>query len=321
MSSNIIDFHAARKKKFPGHKSTDNPRLTYLVPLWLAERRVNNLQESGIESYRDVFLLFVKFAGDIRVQDLDVDLVKRYKCARMEQVDASTTRQALTVIRAFCTWAVEEGYLEENPTDYVSNPKVTPPNPDPLSREQIHQLIAAIDQPPRTHKHTWRRNRRAVCLMLYAGLRKAEAAGLEWRDVDLERRTLTVRREVAKGGKSRVLPICDELLEELKAAPRRELHWAVVDQGEGEGAGKPLKAKSLGHLCERWLAGRGVRIHAHQLRKTFATELHMRDEDIATIQRLLGHADPKTTMRYIGISAQKEHAAVQKLRFREPDES
>jgi hypothetical protein len=31
---------------------------------------------------------------------------------------------------------------------------------------------------------------------------------------------------------------------------------------------------------------------------------------------LLGHSDPKTTLRYIGASSEREHAAVEKLRFR-----
>lgn len=57
-------------------------------------------------------------------------------------------------------------------------------------------------------------------------------------------------------------------------------------------------------------------IHSHQLRKTFATELYLRGEDLATIQRLLGHADPKTTMRYIGASAMKEQEAVNRLTLR-----
>lgn len=172
--------------------------------------------------------------------------------------------------------------------------------------------------PNQSHKATHQRSRRAVCVMLYAGLRLAEVAGLERRDLDLDRRTITVRREIAKGGKPRTVPICDELLAELEPIRGYTLGWAVIDQGDAPKLqGRPLAIKSVAHIFELWLPRRlGWPIHAHQLRKTFATELYVRGEDLATIQRLLGHSDPKTTMRYIGASAAKEHAAVAKLQFR-----
>lgn len=39
--------------------------------------------------------------------------------------------------------------------------------------------------------------------------------------------------------------------------------------------------------------------HAHALRHTFATRYYRRTRDLAGLQRLLGHADPKTTMVYV----------------------
>jgi integrase len=212
---------------------------------------------------------------------------------------------------------VAEGVLDDNPARRVSHPKVEAPNPDPLTREQIGELLAALAKPGRSHKANWRRNRRAVFVMLYAGLRLAEAAGMERRDLDLDRRTITVRHEVAKGGRPRVLPICDELAAELEYVRGYAGTWAVIDQGDTDaGRGKGLTVKSLAHLFERYLAARlSFPLHPHQLRKTFATELYVRGQDLATIQRLLGHADPKTTMRYIGASSDKEHAAVNELTF------
>lgn len=260
---------------------------------------------------------FVRFAGDVPPARITVDCIKDYKRDLMARVAPGTARHALTVVRAFLAWCVAERYAAENVALLVSHPHVEPPNPDPLTSDLITALLAALDAPQRSHKATWRRNRRAVCLMLYAGLRIAEVAGLEWRDIDLARREITIRREIAKGGRPRVVPICDELADELGRARYRLPSYRVVDQGDTRmQRGRKLDPKSLAHLFERWLPARGIEIHAHQLRKTFATELYVRGEDLATIQRLLGHADPKTTMRYIGASAQKERQAVEKLTFR-----
>lgn len=293
------------------------PTILHLLPDWLRDRRSDGRRESGVESYEAILGRFVRDVGDMPPSGITVDLVKTYKRELMARVAPGTARHALTVLRTFCAWCVEEGYLSTNPALLVAHPRVVPPNPDPLSAAEIVALLAALDAPQRSHKTTWRRNRRAVCLMLYAGLRIAEVAGLEWRDIDLDRCEIIVRKEIAKGGNPRTVPICDELAAELRAARFRSPSYAVVDQGDGwKQRGKALESKSLAHLFERWLPRRGISIHAHQLRKTFATELYLRGEDLATIQRLLGHADPKTTMRYIGASAQKERTAVQKLTFR-----
>lgn len=318
----IIDFQQAARRLLGEDRArlyaiSSSPTLAALLPLWIRDRRADGRRPRGVESYEAIFRRFIRFAGDRPVDQVTAELVKDYKRDLMIRVAPGTARHALTVVRMFCEWAVTEGYLVHNPALSIPHPHVETPDPDPLSRSEIGALLTALDAPQHSHKATWGRNRRAVCLMLYAGLRLAEVAGLERRDLDLDRRTLTVRRESGKGGKPRVVPIGDELLRELESIRAYRPPWAVVDQGDTPGKrGRPLAIKSLAHIFERWLVRRGITLHAHQLRKTFATELYLRGEDLTTIQRLLGHNDPKTTMRYIGASAAKEQTAVDRLRFR-----
>jgi integrase len=308
----VLDFQATRQRR------PRQPAISDLLPEWARDRVADGRRPSGVASYTAIARRFLGFCGDGPPGRITEAVVKRYKRDLMARVAPGTARHALTVVRAFCAWCVAEGHLSENVALAVAHPRVELPNPDPLSTAAVQALFRAIDRPPRSHRSTWRRNRRAICLMLYAGLRIAEVAGLEWRDVDLDRREIIVRREIAKGGKPRIVPVCDELLEELLCAKWRAPLYAVVDQGDTRmQRGKHLGSKSLAHLFERYLPGRGIHIHAHQLRKTFATELYLRGEDLATIQRLLGHSDPKTTIRYIGASAKKEREAVQKLTFRQ----
>jgi integrase len=321
---NVIDFRAARKQFLSDEMR--EPTLTELLPDWLEDRTSDGRRPCGIETYRDVFGRFIVFAGDIPVSQVTTELIASYKRDLMKRVGAGTARLALTVVRSFCEWSVTQGYLDKNHALRVKHPKVEPSDPDPLTREQLQQLLGMLAEPPRYYKALWRRTRRAIFLMLYTGVRLAECSGLEWRDIDLERKIITIRRDIAKGGNPRIIPICAELLAELQVAyegtPKPKPHWAVVDQGDTkQGRGKPLSPKSLAHIFERWLSARGLQIHAHQLRKTFATELYIRDVDIMTIQRLLGHTDPKTTIRYIGAWPHKEHEAVAKLTFQANNEA
>lgn len=298
---------------FPQRAGRVSQTIRALLPAWRTGRLADGRRVRGVASYITKVEQFLDWAGEITPGDLSDDLIARYKVALHERDLASgTIRHSLTVLRSLCGWCVEQGLLTSNPALRVQHPRVEPPDPDPLTRAQIDQLIAAIDVAPQSHKLTWRRNRRAIMLGLYAGFRIAEIAELKWGDVDLARGEIIIRRKGGKGGKSRVVPICDELSAELLLAKRHTAADAVIDQGDGT----PLTVKSCSHIYERWLATRGIAIHSHQLRKTFATELYVAGEDLATIQRPLGHTDPKTTMRYLGASAPKERAAVQKLQFR-----
>jgi site-specific recombinase XerD len=313
----VINF-AAAVEKLGRSVPAPKPTLVGLAPRWIADRKADNRRPRGVKSYEEVFARFLVFAGEeTPITGFTEELVKDYKRDLMTRVAPATARHALTVVRAFGDWAVAENLLPSNPALRVPHPRVEPPDPDPLAREQITELLHALSEPGKTHKATWRRNRRAVFLMVYAGLRLTETAGIERRDLDLDRRTITVRREVAKGGRPRVVSMSQELAVELEHVRSYQGSWSVVDQGDTEaGRGRPLTFKSLSHLFERYLARRlSFPLHPHQLRKTFATELYVRGEELATIQRLLGHTDPKTTMRYIGASSSKERAAVERLTF------
>jgi integrase len=315
--------------------ASPSPRIADLLDDWCASRLADGMQPRGVKRYRQHLEAFLLWAGaDLQVAELTRRRILDYKTALGSRptgrrrrgdptgtlVSPGTTRNALTCLRTFCAWCIEREYLTENPALAVRHPRVIPPPPNVLSREQIRDLFRAIDKAPGSHRATWPRNRRCILLMLYAGLRREEAANLLWGDLELERRELTVR--YGKGGRSRVVPICAELLAELvfdgpQPAGQPVLSTNADDLG--------LDHRSVGHIFERWLPGRWPAttdgelpplVSPHQLRRTFATELYVRGVDLLTIQRLLGHSDPKTTLRYIAASSTKEHAAVELLRFR-----
>lgn len=315
--------------------ATPSPRITDLLDDWCNARLADGMQSRGVARYRQHMEAFLAWAGDdLRVDQLDRRRIADYKTALGSRptrrrrrgdpegklVSPGTTRNALTVLRSFCEWCIEREYLAENPAQGVKHPRVIPPPPNVLTRPQIRDLFRAIDTPPHSYRATWPRNRRCILLMLYAGLRREEVANLRWGEIDLERRELVVA--YGKGGRSRVVPICRELLVELAQAGPRPAHVPVVDQGDGTEVG--LDHKAIGHIFERWLPRRWPvaegelppLVSPHQLRRTFATELYVRGVDLLTIQRLLGHTDPKTTLRYIAASSEKEHTAVELLRFR-----
>lgn len=304
--------------QFPMQPQRARVMLADAIDDWAADRSADGYRPRGVESYRAVAWHFSDWAGSPALAAVNEATIQRYKRAQAARgVSSGTIRNRLTVLRAFFDWAVGQGFCTDNPARDIKNPKVTAPAPDPLKRHEIAQLLAACEVPSKPNRGTDARSRRCMYLMLYAGLRIAEVASLRWADVDLDRALITVRPEGGKGGKSRVIPIADELAAELKRAPHIRPSYAVVCQGRG----KPLTVKSLAHVFERWLPARGMHIHAHQLRKTFATELYLANGDLFLVQRCLGHADPKTTLKYIGAAGgMLDRDAVLKLRFKSTPE-
>jgi site-specific recombinase XerD len=133
------------------------------------------------------------------------------------------------------------------------------------------------------------RNRALVELVYSAGLRSAEAVGLDLGDVDFEQELVHVRR--GKGGKERVVPLGEEaalwLARYLREA-RPLLARGANDAFFLSARGRRLDTSTL----------RRVVPHPHRLRHAFATHLLNGGADLRTIQELLGHSSLSTTQVY-----------------------
>jgi site-specific recombinase XerD len=133
------------------------------------------------------------------------------------------------------------------------------------------------------------RNRALVELVYSAGLRSAEAVGLDLGDVDFEQELVRVRR--AKGGKERVIPLGEEAALWL-AVYLREARPALAT-----GANDAFFLSARGRRLDTSTLRRIVP-HPHRLRHAFATHLLDGGADLRTIQELLGHSSLSTTQVY-----------------------
>ncbi|MGD0274028.1 MAG: tyrosine-type recombinase/integrase [Gaiellaceae bacterium] len=139
------------------------------------------------------------------------------------------------------------------------------------------------------------RNRALLELVYSAGLRSAEAVGLDLADVDFESETVHVR---GKGGKERVVP----LGEEAAAWAGRYLHEARPALARG--AEDAFFLSASGRRLDTSTLRRLVR-HPHRLRHAFATHLLEGGADLRVIQELLGHSSLSTTQVYSHVDARR----------------
>ena len=129
-----------------------------------------------------------------------------------------------------------------------------------------------------------------------AGLRLGEIIGLEWRDIDLAARRLTVERSdwlghvtVPKGGRSRQLPMTQRLTAALKGVRhlRGERVLCLPD-------GSPITRDRVIEAVRGAQRIAGIAQGVHILRHTFCSHLAMKGAPARAIQELAGHADLTT---------------------------
>jgi site-specific recombinase XerD len=139
------------------------------------------------------------------------------------------------------------------------------------------------------------RNRALVELVYSAGLRSAEAVGLDLGDVDFEQEHVRVR---GKGGKERVVPLGEEASHVVALYlrdGRPELARGANDALFLSVRGRRLDTSTLRRLLP----------HPHRLRHSFATHLLEGGADLRTIQELLGHSSLSTTQVYSHVDAKR----------------
>jgi site-specific recombinase XerD len=139
------------------------------------------------------------------------------------------------------------------------------------------------------------RNRALLELIYSAGLRSAEAVGLDLVDVDFENETVHI---LGKGGKERVVP----LGEQAAAWTGRYLHQARPKLAHG--ANDAFFLSVSGRRLDTSTLRRLVR-HPHRLRHAFATHLLEGGADLRVIQELLGHSSLSTTQIYSHVDSRR----------------
>ena len=139
------------------------------------------------------------------------------------------------------------------------------------------------------------RNRALLELLYSAGLRSAEAVGLDLADVDFDREAVHVR---GKGGKERVVPLGEQAALHV-ARYLRDARPALV-----RGAVDAVFLSVRGRRLDTSTVRRLLR-HPHRLRHAFATHLLEGGADLRTIQELLGHASLSTTQMYSHVDARR----------------
>ena len=216
------------------------------------------------------------------------------------QLAPATCNRILSVFKRVCSVAAVHGTLShgQSPCAGVAPFKVYLLRERYLAQEEALRLMAALEGSDRPEA-------RALRLLLLTGARKSEILRLRWEHIRLDLRLLTV--PLSKSGKPRHIPLSDEAVSVIRSIPHVPGNpWLFP----GHAPGKPLSDIYLFWNRIRQELGLGdVRIH--DLRHTFASFLVNTGHSLYEVQKLLGHSDPRTTMRYAHLGQGALLAAVE----------
>jgi integrase len=236
------------------------------------------------------------------IDEIQILSIEQYKAEKIKAgLSSKTVNNHLATLSKSLRCAEEWGKMS-TALPKIKRLKTSSHRIDFLSPIESRQLIQDQNEP------MWN------CMILVAlrtGMRLGELLGLEWSDIDWERRLLTVRQSLVRGvmgtpksGKMRHIPLAREAYEAL--ADMRRLRGRVFEI-PGREITHRVAANAIHRICKR---ANVRKVNWHLLRHTFASHLAMEGTPIPVVQQLLGHSTIVMTMRYAHLSPSKLSEAV-----------
>jgi integrase/recombinase XerD len=214
--------------------------------------------------------------------------------------------QILLAIKGLFRWLTLTHRIPSNPAADVELPRRQHRLPRAvLSVAAVERVLAQ----PNLDSASGLRDRAILELLYSTGIRRAECAGLNLSDLDLDRSILMVR--CGKGARDRYVPAGRRSVNWIERYLReaRPLHVANPDDGHlfMSRRRSHLSPKRLGDLVRGYLIQAGIRPAGacHLLRHTTATLMLEGGADIRYIQEILGHAQLSTTAIYARVSIRR----------------
>lgn len=221
-----------------------------------------------------------------------------------EGVHTATVRRDLSCLSSIFSQAESWGWCDRNPVQaYLRSRRKTLKESAPRTVHWTPEEEArALELAP-----NWLE--RLLTFIIDTGLRREEVFGLLWTDVDLARKEVRVRSEVAKSGKMRSVPLFPRALAAIEALPKRTGYVFVSKTGRRYSPTAPSVNEALTRLCAR---ANVTKITLHDARRTAGIRMlrHYRFS-LPEISLWLGHSSIAVTQAHYSFLAVDDlHSAV-----------
>ncbi len=290
------------------------------LDIWAAEY-LGAVKPLTVQAYRGKIRLYIKPAiGAVRLDRLDAHTIQSmYNALGKPRGDKPPlTNKTITnvhgVLHKALSQAVANGYIRSNPANACKPPRIIKAKIKPLDDDQMRAFLEAI----RGHQ-----NETLFTVTLFTGLREGEILGLTWDNVDFERGTITVEKQLQrspnrgegyffaplKNDNIRVVTPAPHVMKLLRShkARQNETRIQIADVWKDNNL---VFCNDLGgHLVHGTVYRQFKAIAAqigmpdarfHDLRHSYAVAAIRAGDDIKTVQENLGHATASFTLDVYG---------------------
>jgi len=270
-----------------------------------------NRSQKTIANYDHYLTRLVDFAGDIKVRDIDPELIRKWRLwlARLgtntsDELQKVTQNYHLIALRAFLRFCAKRD-IPALAADKIELAHTQRKQVTFLNENELERLFKQAD----TTKLSGIRDRAILELLFSSGLRVSELVGLDRDHINLRRREFMVR---GKGQKDRPIFISPEAAKWIEHyLNTREdntrplfVRYSGTRKVDLSGNFHRLTARSVQRMVSRYalLAGITKHVSPHTLRHSFATDLLMNGADLRSVQAMLGHSNISTTQIYTHVT-------------------
>lgn len=278
---------------------------------WI-EQREHNLSPTTIYGYKSMINNhIIPSLGNIKLNELKPLHIQEYYKEKSKTLSQTTILHHHRMLRKALEDAKEWQLIKDNPADHVESPKPQKYKSNVLNLDEIKQLLKALES---------NRLEVPITLMLFLGLRRGELLALKWADIDYKNKTITIQRNLVRGGDNgneliikepkteesiRTIPISDNILkllkkqeikqkeEKISLGPHYKENGFIFTTSTGDIINPASFSREFGDFIK---ANNLKHIRLHDLRHTNATLMLKSNIPAKIASERLGHSNISTTL-------------------------
>lgn len=221
----------------------------------------------------------------------------------------SSAVKCYAILHSIFKMAYLSDTIDRNPMDKVERPKprkdeIKDDEADACTVAEVRYIMRCLDKEPLK----WQAY---VRLLIDTGIRRGEACGLQWRNVDFKTEQITIAGNLCytasagvyldtpKSRRKRTIDVDPAVMALLKALQQEQASKAISQfVFTQEGSNEPMHPQSPSRYFKKFAERYGIPgLHPHKLRHSFASIAITNGADVASVSQNLGHADKSTTLR------------------------
>jgi len=303
--------HARKAAEERGKIQTESENVTfkaYFESSYLPVQKMHKGRATWIKETGHAENWIFPVVGNIPLKDVLAEHIEQIKKSLLDaQKSPRTIQYCLATFRQTWNHARLAGRITgDSPTKTVKIPKFDNKRQRYLTPAECDSLLAELKNRSDTVY-------RLALLSLDTGMRFSEIAGLQWQNVDLVKKILSLMD--TKSGKNRTVYMTDRVKVMLSGMPKAGPNALVFPGQNG-------KMKEIGdafrNAVDKLSLNKGIdddrmKCVFHSLRHTHASRLLESGADIYRVKELLGHSAVTTTERYSHITADRLRSAVKSM--------